>query len=124
MAVIQGCRFCHTTADERAQPLPGMTNAGGRKLIANGKPVYTSNITPDAETGIGAWTEAQFVARFKDYAGKAIPVSDVGYQTQHAWTEYAKMSERDLADIYAYLMAQPAVRQLVDPVKGIRQERF
>ena len=85
IAVIQGCRFCHTPADERRQALPGMTNAGGLELIANGKPVYTSNITPDIETGIGAWSEEQFIARFKDYLGAEIPVSDVGYQTQHAW---------------------------------------
>ena len=119
LAVVIGCRFCHTPADERAQALPGMTNAGGLKMMANGAPVYSANITPDNETGIGTWTKTQFIARFKSFAGRQVPVDAVGYQTQHAWTEYAQMTEQDLGDIYEYLMAQPAVSNRVDPVRGM-----
>ncbi len=79
------------------------------------------NITPDPETGIGTWTERDFITRFKGFEGVRAPAAGIGFQTQHAWTEYAKMTESDLADIYAYLMAQPAVRQRVDPVMGIME---
>ena len=120
MAVIAGCRFCHTPVDERAQGLPGMTLAGGRAMAANGTTVYSANITPDEATGIGDWTEDYFIARFKAFETNRYRADTVGYQTQHAWTEYAKMTESDLADIYAYLMGQPAVRHKVDPINGIR----
>ena len=118
MAVIAGCRFCHTPADARAQPLPGMRNAGGLGMVANGTKIYSANITPDPETGIGTWSEQDFIERFKAFEDARFPVESIGYQSQHAWTEYAQMSEADLADIYAYLMAQEPVRQLVDPIYG------
>ena len=121
MAVIAGCRFCHTPADERAQALPGMTLAGGLGMVANGVTVYSANITPDIETGIGRWSEADFIRRFKSFEGLRISAETVGFQTQHAWTEYAQMTESDLADIYAYLMAQPAVSNRVDPLQGMQR---
>jgi mono/diheme cytochrome c family protein len=121
MAVIAGCRFCHTPVDERAQALPGMRLAGGRGMVANGQTVYSSNITPDPETGIGSWTVEYFISRFKAFETNRYYADMVGYQTQHAWTEYAKMNESDLADIYAYLMAQEPVRNRVDPINGVRR---
>ena len=60
-------------------------------------------------------SEADFIARFKAYQGAEIPVADMGFQTNHAWTEYARLSEADLADIFAYLMAQPPVSNQVTP---------
>jgi len=120
LAVIAGCRFCHTPTDERQQALPGMRLAGGFGMPANGVKVYSANITPDRETGIGTWTERDFINRFHNFRGARIAAEAVGFQTQHAWTEYAHMSESDLADIYAYLMAQPAVRNMVDPLVGMQ----
>lgn len=120
LAVIAGCRFCHTPANERQQALPGMRLAGGLGMPANGVKVYSANITPDKETGIGNWSERDFINRFKNFAGTRVAADAVGFQTQHAWTEYAQMSESDLADIYAYLMAQKPVRNSVDPLHGIQ----
>lgn len=122
LAVIAGCRFCHTPANERMQPYEDKRFAGGLAMIANGQKVYSSNITPDPETGIGDWTVEQFIARFKAYAGARIPVDRAGFQTQHAWTEYARLRDSDLADIYAYIRSHPPVRQRVDPVRGIVAE--
>jgi len=115
MTIIAGCRFCHTPANERMQPYEDMRFGGGLGMFASGEKVYSSNISPDQETGIGNWSEADFIARFKAYAGARIPVTETGFQTNHAWTEYAKLSEADLAAIYAYLMAQPPVRNPVSP---------
>jgi mono/diheme cytochrome c family protein len=117
IAIIAGCRFCHTPANERMQPYEDMRFGGGLGMPANGQVVYSANISPDPETGIGNWSEADFIARFKAYAGARIPVTETGFQTNHAWTEYAKLSEADLADLYAYLMAQPPVRNAVTPTR-------
>jgi mono/diheme cytochrome c family protein len=113
IARIAGCRFCHTPVNERMQAREDMWFGGGFKLIAQGETIYSPNISADEETGIGGWTQAHFIARFKAYEGARIPVEEIGFQTQHAWTEYAKLTESDLADIYAYIMAQPPVRNEV-----------
>jgi mono/diheme cytochrome c family protein len=119
IAVIGGCRFCHTPANERMQPYEDLAFGGGLGMPTRGRIVYSSNISPDPETGIGKWTAADFVQRFKAYAGQQVPETQVGHNTQHAWTEYAKLTEADLTDLYAYLMAQPPVRQKVTPLGGI-----
>jgi hypothetical protein len=120
MALIAGCRFCHTPANERMQPYEDMRFGGGLGMWANGQMVYSSNISPDPDTGIGDWTVDDFVQRFRRYADANIPVSDTGFQTQHAWTEYAKLSDQDLAAIFAYLMAQPPVQNEVTVWAGAR----
>jgi len=118
ITLIAGCRFCHTPHDERMQPYTDKYFAGGFGLPSPTGVTLSANISPDPETGIGRWTVEDFIARFKRYENARIPVSETGYQTQHAWTEYAQLSEADLADIYAYLMAQPAVANRVPPPGG------
>jgi len=113
IAVIAGCQYCHTPADERMQSYDGMDFGGGFGMWTNNELVYSANISADMETGIGDWTVDDFIARLKQSANARIPVTETGYQTQHAWTEYAKLSDSDLADIYAYIMAQPPVRNEV-----------
>jgi mono/diheme cytochrome c family protein len=119
IAVIGGCRFCHTPANERMQPYDDRRFGGGLGMPTRGRKVYSANISPDPETGIGRWSEADFIARFKAYENRPVTEAEVGHNTQHAWTEYARLTEADLADLYAYLMAQPPVRQKVTPLGGI-----
>ncbi len=112
IAVIGGCRFCHTPPSEKVRwNVENLAEAfaGGRVIPAAGYSVKSANISPDRETGIGAWTVEQFVARFKAYEGARIPVTETAYQTQHAWTEYAQLTVEDLRDVYTYLMAQKPI---------------
>ncbi len=118
ITIIAGCRFCHTPANERMQPYEDMRFGGGLAMLANGRKVYSANISPDLETGIGRWSEADFIARFREFSDARIPVSEIGFQTQHAWTEYAQLSDADLAAMFAYIMAQPPVSNRVDPLTG------
>jgi len=113
IALIAGCQYCHTPANERMQSYDGMDFGGGLGMWTNGELVYSANISADTETGIGDWTVDDFIGRFREFEGVRIPITETGYQTQHAWTEYAKLSDSDLADIYAYIMAQPPVRNEV-----------
>ena len=117
IAVIGGCRFCHTPPSKTARwNVENLEEAfaGGRIIPAAGYAVKSANISPDPETGIGRWTREQFVARFKAYEGARIPVTEMGYNTQHAWTEYAQLTEADLGDLYTYLMAQKTQRNRVE----------
>ncbi|MDB4308216.1 cytochrome C, partial [Gammaproteobacteria bacterium] len=59
-------------------------------------------------TGIGNWTQAQFIARFRQYqgeAGQTIPMGEDGNNTLMSWTLFAGMTDEDLAAVYAYLTA-------------------
>lgn len=111
LTVVAGCRFCHTMRAPRDWRRMNQENlaghwGGGAVIPGHGKPLPAANISPDKATGIGNWTVGQFIARFKAYDGARIPLGPDGAQTEHAWTDYAKMTESDLADIYAYLMTQ------------------
>jgi cytochrome c553 len=108
-ARIGGCTFCH----ERMQPIEGMYLAGGLGMPWKDKLIRASNITADPETGIGNWSEADFIKRFTDYRDNNIAVADVGWNSSMAWPVYAHIKEEDLAAIYAYLMAQPPVKHAV-----------
>ena len=61
---IAGCAECHTPRDDRGQPLPNMSMAGGHHLrlldLAPGEAaILMPNLTPDGETGLGRWTDDQ-----------------------------------------------------------------
>lgn len=58
-----GCLGCHTV------PKTGERLAGGRALKTPFGTFYSPNITPDRETGIGGWSEADFVRAMRE--GKA-----------------------------------------------------
>lgn len=71
---------------------------------------YAANLTPDRETGIGAWTEKDFIQAMR--TGKHVGVSRPILPPM-PWQALAKLSDRDLRAVYAYLLAQPPVRNKV-----------
>ena len=60
VTAVAHCFECHTTPDEHGVPdFAHQLGAGGfHILLAPGMEVVTANITPDPETGIGKWTDA------------------------------------------------------------------
>ena len=68
--------------------------------------IYSTNITPDAETGIGAWSYRGLRAR--DARGH--PRDGRHLYPAFPYTHFAKTSDADLQALYAYLMAQPPRR--------------
>ncbi|MFA5915326.1 MAG: c-type cytochrome [Burkholderiales bacterium] len=93
VAQLGDCVACHT-ADKR----PAM--AGGRELTTPLGTAYSTNITPDAQTGIGKYTFAQF-----DQAMRRGVAAD-GHNLYPAmpYPSYARISEEDMRALYAYLM--------------------
>jgi mono/diheme cytochrome c family protein len=110
---VAACAVCHSPAGERdeadlsgnqAFPLPG------------GGVVRSANITPDQTTGIGAWSEAQFIARFKAYENPApdlLALKSPRHNTEMPWTAYGGMTPDDLGAIYAYLRTVKPIAQKV-----------
>jgi len=99
-----GCKDCHSQ-DKNGIPIPGLEFAGGHGYTVNGKIVLSANITPDKTTGIGNWTAAAFIARFKNFKdpSKAVAAMAKDFQTIMPWYDYSGMSESDLKAIYNYL---------------------
>src|SRR4051794_3439356 len=60
------CGVCHTARGADGRPLPGMELAGGRILAERGFRAAVPNITPDPETGIGRWSDAEIAAAIRD----------------------------------------------------------
>lgn len=59
LASIGNCNTCHTRAN-------GPSFAGGLRIPTQFGSIFTTNITPDAETGIGRWSEAAFARAMHD----------------------------------------------------------
>ncbi|MGE0039670.1 MAG: cytochrome c [Vicinamibacterales bacterium] len=112
------CGDCHTTMDDQGQALPGMDYAGGNEFyIPGGARVRTANITPDADTGIGTWSEADFIQKFKAYLAEPPRVLTAEEQRENTimpWYAYAGMTEQDLGAIYTYLRTIKPVVNRVD----------
>jgi mono/diheme cytochrome c family protein len=94
IAVLGDCAFCHTKAGSRLY-------AGGRALSTPLGTIYSSNITPDRNTGIGAYTLADFVRVMR------LGVKPDGTRLYPAmpYTAYAKVADEDLQDLFAYLQS-------------------
>ena len=102
------CYDCHTM-QEQGQFLDEMAFAGGFEFpLVTGGVVRSSNITPHKETGIGSWTEEQFINKFKQFEDSSFVLHEIQqdeYNSFMPWTYYAGLSEQDLSDMYAYLMS-------------------
>src|SRR5215813_1206625 len=94
-----GCG-CHT---EKGKPV----NSGGRRYDGPFGSVYSSNITPDRQTGIGGWTDEQIIAGIRlgrrSNGERLIPV--------HPFPVFNGMAAEDLRALVAFLRSLPAVNR-------------
>ena len=101
-----GCIECHTQVNQ-GQIIPEVSFGGGREfMFPDGSVVRSSNISSDAETGIGKWGEESFIQKFKAYADSTYqaPIIEKGeFNSVMPWTMYGQMEREDLAAIYTYL---------------------
>ena len=108
LAAIGDCAVCHTAVG-------GAANAGGRPMETPFGTLYATNLTPDPETGLGQWSFSAFQRAMRD------GISRDGHHLYPAfpYTAFAKINDDDLTALYAYFLAQPAVRA-VTPASEIR----
>lgn len=117
---MAACFDCHTPWDDKHQPLPGLTGAGGGEfpMAFEGRRfmIRTANITPDIETGIGSWDEAMFVRVIRERAKRnnAYEKLEPGEPNSHmGYWEYAGMTDQDLSAIYKYLRTLKPIKSSV-----------
>ena len=101
VAAMGDCAACHT--------VPGKPEfAGGYALQTPFGVIKASNITQDTETGIGAWTLDQFDKAVRHGVGTH------GYlYPAMPYTAYAKMTNQDVSDLWAYMKTITPVKQKV-----------
>jgi nicotinate dehydrogenase subunit B len=99
LAALGDCAVCHTAVN-------GVLNAGGLPLQTPFGTIHSTNITPDIETGIGAWSYPAFERAMRE----GIHRDGRHLYPAFPYTHFAKTSDADLQALYAYLMAQLPVR--------------
>jgi mono/diheme cytochrome c family protein len=100
LAAIGNCNDCHTVRG-------GKDYAGGLPVPTPFGTVYSSNITPDTDTGIGRWSEAAFRRAMQsgvDRNGRHL------YPT-FPYDHFTNVSDQDDRALYAYLMTRRPVRE-------------
>lgn len=104
MATAALCSECHTEKDKGE--IVGLPFAGGFEFkFPDGSVARAANITPH-ESGIGSWSKADFVERFKQYSSDDYSPHKVQpgqMQTVMPWMTYSGMDESDIEAIYDYL---------------------
>lgn len=76
--------------------------------------VFSANLTPDPETGIGKWTEDMFIkairtGKHKGFGREILPPMP--------WEDYAELSDEDLKAIFAYLRTlKPVKNKVPEPI--------
>lgn len=99
------CIACHTP--EGAKPF-----SGGLPIKTPFGTYYSPNLTPDKATGLGNWTEADFVRALKH----GVAPDGSYYFPVFPYIYYNKISDQDAKDIWAYFRSIPAVNKPNKPI--------
>ncbi len=99
LTIVGDCAACHSL------PGSGHAFAGGRPVETPFGQLIAPNITPDPQTGIGAWTDDEFVNALTKGAGR----DGTRLYPAMPYTYYTKVTRDDALAIRAYLNTVPAV---------------
>jgi mono/diheme cytochrome c family protein len=105
LSVVGDCAACHTL------PGSGRALAGGRPIETPFGNILAPNITPDQQTGIGAWTDDEFVNAMTKGTGR----NGTHLYPAMPYNYYTKVTREDALAIRAYLNTVPAIYNSVDP---------
>ncbi|KGE01895.1 molybdopterin cofactor-binding domain-containing protein [Rhizobium sp. YS-1r] len=97
---LGNCASCHTAMD-------GAANAGGRAIETPFGTVWSTNLTPDPDTGLGRWSYEAFERAMRH------GISRDGHNLYPAfpYTSFARITADDMLALYAYLQTLEPVRQ-------------
>lgn len=98
LAALGNCDICHTSKD-------GSRLAGGRAIPTPFGTIYSTNITPDRDTGLGSWSEAAFQRAMRD------GISQDGHYLYPAfpYDHFTIVTTADIHALFTYLESRPPV---------------
>lgn len=99
LAALGDCAVCHTEEG-------GIPNAGGRALETPFGILHSTNLTPDAETGIGSWSYAAFERAMREGIGR----DGRHLYPAFPYTAFSRIGDADMQALYAFLMSQAPVK--------------
>jgi len=94
------CEACHTAKG-------GAPFAGGRPFVLPFGTIYTPNITPDSDTGIGKWSDAQFLRAVHE----GISADGSRLYPAFPYASYTMLTDADVLTIKSYLFTLKAVKR-------------
>jgi mono/diheme cytochrome c family protein len=107
------CFLCHAQTQPDASYVEGSFGAGGMRVeITHLGTVYSRNLTPDPDTGLGRWSADDLRRALRDGrtpAGRVLAVVDM------PWTILAALTDGDIDALHAFLGSLPPVKNLVPP---------
>ena len=98
LAAVGNCGSCHTRPS-------GQPYAGGRALETPFGTIFSSNITPDAATGIGNWSDVDFLRAMHE----GVSLDGRHLYPAFPYDHFAKVTEDDVNAIYAFVMTRDPV---------------
>jgi mono/diheme cytochrome c family protein len=106
------CFSCHsadfkTNDDLHPERSAGYLGGGNAMPDTSGRIVHTANLTPDPETGIGRWSEAQFRRALVD------GIRPDNRPLRYPMVPYRPLGDEEVGAIYAYLRTVPPIRNVV-----------
>jgi mono/diheme cytochrome c family protein len=108
LAAIGNCAACHTRAG-------GKPFAGGLALATPFGTIYSTNITPDADTGIGWWTGEDFQRAMREGIDRAERHLYPAFPYDH----FTRVNDADIAALYAFIVTRDPERAEV-PANRLR----
>ena len=101
LTVAGNCKHCHTVPG-------GAPYAGGVEFVTDFGTVYSTNITPDREAGIGAWTDDDFVRAMHE----GLRPDGTKLYPAFPYPSFTKVTSEDLKAIFAFLKTVPPASEL------------
>lgn len=113
---VYGCFSCHSAGFETVDEYTpansqGFFGGGTQLLDAAGQTIYSANITMHETTGIGTWSEEDFIKAVKWGAGPKYPV-------RVPMPKYTDLTDEEVAAIFAYLKTVPVIEHAVDRTRN------
>jgi len=112
LVAVIGCYQCHSASKlkidyELPEKSKGYLQGGMKMKDDKGEKIYSPNLTPDKETGIGNYTNETFTKALRE------GVADDGMQLMPPMPRFKQLNDKDIHAIYAYLKSLPAVKHKV-----------
>jgi mono/diheme cytochrome c family protein len=120
LATVMDCSGCHTTGALLGKPDPQRHLAGSNVgfHIPQLGVFYPPNLTPDPETGLGTWTEADII--------KAVRTGERPYGRVLApvmpYHSYSRLNDADAQDLAAYLKSLKPIRHQAPAMVGATEK--
>ena len=104
LTVASDCASCHTSD-------PSKPFAGGRRIETPFGAIYSANLTPDRDTGLGQWTDEQFLRAMR-YGTRP---DGSRYYPAFPYPHFTKMTRDDVLAIRSYLATLAPVHNVTPP---------